>query len=40
MRALGWRVMTALRNPDATIEMFRSYDAAMAWLTLKLDPTK
>ena len=32
----GMARMTALRNPDATIEAFRSYDDAVAWLTSEL----
>jgi hypothetical protein len=33
----GMARMTALRNPDATIQTFRSYEQAVAWLTLKLE---
>jgi hypothetical protein len=28
--------MTALRNPEAAIQVFRSYDAAVGWLTFEL----
>jgi hypothetical protein len=32
----GMARMTALRNHKATIQVFRNYDDAMAWLNLKL----
>ena len=34
--SFGMARMKALRSPDATIQVFRSYDAAVAWLTLEL----
>ena len=34
--AFGMGRMTELRNPDATIQTFRSYDDAVAWLNLEL----
>ena len=32
----GMGRMTALQNPNVTIRVFRDYDAAVAWLTLKV----